>query len=145
MKEIIFYATPYFLFILYLIIELIKKIIVTNASSKQVINSKDNIENIMTDLLVIVEYKCSNAYEKSIIPATERDLKQRKTISDETLNMISAEVTYEIISFLSDTYIRRISTIIKSDKIEQFILSLVYDTLSKLVIQLNKEILKQYK
>lgn len=128
---------------LYFIYNIIKLILTHLKNNKQNIMSQETIESFMKDISVLINYKCSVTYEKIIIPLSEKDLKNRKTITDETLNNITVEISNEILNTLSNQYLMKISSVIKPEQIESFIISMVYDTLSKLVINLNREIVAE--
>lgn len=102
--------------------------------------SNVTIEEILKDLDTLIKYKCENLYQKVLLPLKNKTLGNSDTIiTDEILDSLTLETSKEIIDQLSDNYKEKIYLVIKEEKFEEFIVNLVYDKISNIVIQMNKE------
>lgn len=103
------------------------------------------IKEVMDDLNYLINYKCNNALQKILIPFKNKKLGNSDSlISDEVLNEITTQISKEIISELSLGYKKKLCLILEENILEDVILSLVYDNLSNIVIQLNKDSIKKF-
>lgn len=120
------------------VIFIYKKNIKNNQIPVQVSNI--TIEEILKDLDTLIKYKCENLYQKVLLPLKNKTLGNSDAIiTDDILDSLTLETSKEIIDQLSDNYKEKIYMVIKREKFEEFIINLVYDKISNIVIQMNKE------
>lgn len=103
------------------------------------------LKEVYEDLLYYISIECDNTFEKVIYPLINKDITGgTRLINDDMLNSMAAEISNDIIMSLSDDYRYKVSTVINNDSIDGFILKLVYDTLSSLVIKINSNTIKKF-
>ena len=121
--------------------------ILSARSNKLSLYNNITFNDIFEDILTLINYKVKMTYEKTILPLTNKEIKNGKSkpsiIDDSTTNTIVFIVVEDIMKILSPEYKEKMSMVIDSNNIQDFITSLVYDVVSKVVMEANKETIRK--
>ena len=110
--------------------------------TSQVINIYESIEK---EINAIIMNKCRVAYEKIIEPLIVKPLHGIQLVNDSVVNKITLQITNEILEELSEDYLEKLFKIYKSEKIKDILLEKVYNEVTRLSLQINKEALRKRK
>lgn len=108
-------------------------------------DATNSFEGIMKDLDYIVQRKCSTAYRRALKPFVNKALKNKPLINDDIVNKVSLQITKEILEEMSETYREKLESIYKSDRINDIILELVYNTVTEMAMSINKTSINKMK
>jgi hypothetical protein len=108
--------------------------------TSQVINIYESIEK---EINAIIMNKCRVAYEKIIEPLIVKPLHGIQLVNDSVVNKITLQITNEILEELSEDYLEKLFKIYKSEKIKDILLEKVYNEVTRLSLQINKEALRK--
>jgi hypothetical protein len=93
-------------------------------------------ENDSQYLMFLVDYFCKSAYTNKLLPY-QKNNNNYTIISDDIFNEVVIETTRQISKYLSNPYRETISYYVPN--VTEFASELVYNTVSKMVLELNKE------
>jgi hypothetical protein len=114
------------------------RIIFRNNGQSNITANNSTYQKIMEDLDKIVQRKCYTAYRRALQPYVNKALKNKPLINDKVVNEISIQITKELFEELSNEYLQKLYAIYKEEKVEDIILELVYNTVTEMAMNINK-------
>lgn len=142
MKEIFYYSYSIFvalmLFIICLNIVLPKFLI-----KKKPIKTEIAYKTIMDELTQIVQYKCMIAYRRALQPIVDKAINTTPLLNDKIVNELSIQITKEIFDEMAESYLNKLYSIYKREKIEDIVLELVYNTITEMALDINKNTIQK--